>query len=243
MGGDITAKRHVPRSLKEEKMRLLVTSVLLLSLLISASFAEQLVTANPIGQGRWSLTAGYLMDSNVSNVSGMTLSTIGGYVGYGINSACDVYLNLGSGSVGGTMLVGISGATMTGIGLSAKYAVLNESDNMPAVSAAAGYKSLSASTNIVGGGSISTTGSQIMVGAQVSKMFAPFTPYAGLAYRANSFNTTASNYNQLDLTVGSAIGWSAQGAAYLEYTMQSVTPNAGSGYTQGQLSVGAGYKI
>ena len=70
---------------------------------------------------------------------------------------------------------------------------------------------------------------------------APFVPYGGLTYvrplNRRDFST------QLDLTVGTAIAWSMQGAVFLEYTMQSITPNGGSNYSSGQIAPGVCYTI
>jgi hypothetical protein len=82
----------------------------------------------------------------------------------------------------------------------------------------------------------------MMVGAGVSKIMAPLVPYGGLTYRSTSSSGTTVA-TQLDLTVGSAIAWSMQGAVLVEYTMQSITPNGGTAYSSGQIGLGVAYKI
>ena len=76
----------------------------------------------------------------------------------------------------------------------------------------------------------------------VSKMMAPFVPYGGLAYRSTSSGGAAVS-TQFDLTVGSAIAWSAQSAIFVEDTMQSITPNGGSAYSSNQVALGLGYAL
>lgn len=217
-------------------MRILLASLLVLSMMFTVASAEMLITASPFGQGRWVIEGAYLIDNNVANVSDFGLNTIGAYVGYGVTSAFDVILQAGSANATG-LPAGVTGS-MTGIGLAGKYAILEEGNDMPvSMSVGAGFKSTSTSGTIG-----SDTGSQIMVGLGVSKVLAPLAPYAGVAYRSNTASS-GGNLAQMDLTVGTAVAWSADGAVYLEYTMQSMTPDGGTAYTQGQMAVGVGYRI
>lgn len=214
-------------------MRVFVTCFLLAFMLISVASAEMLVTANPIGQGKWAFLGAGLQDSSVGGSgSTLTMTTIGGYAGYGVTDKLDVFAQLGQASFS----VGSTKTTI--LGLTLKYEVMEESVSFPvSVSVGGGYKSLSTDT----GGS-TTSGNQMLVGVGVSKLMAPFIPYGGLTYRTTSSGGTTTQ-TQSDLTVGSAIAWSAQGAVFVEYTMQSITPNGGSAYTSGQIGLGVGYSI
>ncbi len=224
----------------------------------SVASAEQLTTANPIGQGRWVIEGFGIRDMNLINISDATLTTYGGYVGYGITDQLDAFLNLGASSssgitavdpILGTLDVDVTGS---GYGLSVKYAILREGEALPVSVAVAGqYKSASVKTTIkmpavTGLPDIvsDATGSQIAVGVGCSKIIIPFVPYAGVAYRADSSEGNEVS-TQIDLTVGTAIAWSEQGAVLVEYTSQAITDKSGGGndHTSGQIALAVGYKI
>jgi len=67
----------------------------------------------------------YLKDSNVSNTSGYSAGTIGGYAGYGLNDKTDLYLTLGLSDR--QRPASRYTASQTAIGLSAKYLIAAES--------------------------------------------------------------------------------------------------------------------
>jgi len=54
-------------------------------------------------------------------------------------------------------------------------------------------------------------------------MMIPFIPYGGLTYKSTTFSMAANKGTAIDLTVGSAIAWSQQGAVFVEYTQQQIT--------------------
>jgi len=213
----------------------------LLTVVLIASFAsaELLTTANPIGQGKWAVLGAYSQDSDYLKplLAGLTLTTMGGYVGYGATDKFDVYLQLGSANVGG-LPAGVS-ASATGYGLNLKYAVIAEGKELPvSVAVGGGYKSTTSKVT----GQADQSGNVMSLGVGVSKLMVPFIPYGGLTYKkTTSAGTDVSS--QLDLTLGSAIAWSTQGAVFAEYTMQSITPNGGTVYTSGQMALGVGYSI
>jgi len=219
-------------------MRKFLVIALFLSLSATLASAEILTTANPLGQGKIAVLGGYLQDQNYLNMSGATIGTIAGYAGYGILEGLDAYLQLGSGTASG-IGAGISSST-TGYGAMVKYTLLNESSAMPvAVAVGAGYKALS----ITWTGTTTMNGNQAQAGLIVSKVLAPFAPYAGVAYRKTTLNS-ADFLTQMDLTVGSAIAWSAQGAVLVEYTAQSVTTAVTNvNYSSGQIAAAVAYKI
>ena len=203
--------------------------------------AEVLTTANPIGAGKWAVLGAYLSESSFGGSnSGISASTIGGYAGYGLNAQTDLFVTLGEMTTGSITVPGGSyKIANTAIGCAAKYALMAESASMPvSVSAGIGYKALSATTDPA---STTTNGSQVYGGIGVSKTMAPFVPYCGLTYRSTGGDIGTTT--QLDLTVGTAIAWSKQGAVFAEYTMQSITPNVGSAYTDPQIALAVGYTI
>jgi hypothetical protein len=214
-------------------MKVLFSALLAFVLCASAASAELLVTANPIGQGKWAVLGSGMLDSNAGNNSSAGLSTVGGYVGYGATSKLDVFLNAGQANV-----TGITGyiSTTNVIGLSGKYQIMDEASAPVSVAIGAGYRSMN---NVQS----STNGNQLFVGVGVSKMMAPFVPYGGVTYRSNTEGGSADG-SQIDLTIGSAIAWSAQGAVFVEdtYQMFSSVPSTGS-YNSNQVALGVGYKI
>ena len=221
-------------------MRSILIALVLLFVVSSIASAELLSTAMPLGQGKWGVLGAGIRDMNHSNTSDWYLTTYGGYVGYGLTDKLDAYLQLGSATAGGLP----AGLEMSGIlyAISLKYTVLEEGNNMPvSVSVGAGYRSGSRREKIITETNFNDT--QIMAGVGVSKVFAPFIPYGAIAYRSNSTNGNDAG-TQLDITLGSAIAWSTQGAVYVEYTSQSITPKpAGNNYTSGQIALGVGYII
>jgi len=224
--------------------KILFLGLLLTLILTTVASAELLITANPIGQGRWGVLGSYRNDANVSNSSSMSMGSLGAYLAYGINDKMDLYASYGSGTVSGLPL-GVTGISGSSYGLTLKYAAIAESSTMPvSVALGAGYKMVSQKVDTVLGSS-TDNGGQMLIGVGVSKIMVPFIPYAGLLYRNTNFTTTAaaSNSSQIDLTLGSAIAWSMQGAVYVEYTLQSITPSGGSAYSSGQYALGVGYKI
>jgi len=230
-------------------MRLFSVLFLVAALFVSAASAELLTTANPIGQGKWMLEAAYLNDANVNNSSSYTMTTPGCYIGYGVTDKLNLYASAGLVTVNGLpTILGVQLAqTITAIGLSGLYNVMDENNGSPvSVAVGAGYRTLNYSMTIPAGVGVASTttanGNQMLVGVGVSKIIAPFAPYSGFTYRSTSQSGNAVS-SQMDLTVGTALAWSMQGAVLVEYTMQSITPNGGSAYTSNELALGVAYKI
>ncbi|MFA4844829.1 MAG: hypothetical protein WC632_07795 [Candidatus Margulisiibacteriota bacterium] len=227
-------------------MKILV-ALLSVVILVSVASAELLTTANPIGQGKWAFAGAAMQDLNVTNNTSYNLTSLGCYAAYGATDKLDLYLNLGTASMGGLPSVaGVQLATtLTALGLTAKYAIIEEGKDMPvSVGVGGGYKALTTNTTApaILGGNTTANGSQILAGVGVSKVIIPFVPYGGLVYRSSA-SGGATTSTQLDLTVGSAIAWSKQGAVFVEYTMQSITPNGGTVYTSGQIGLSVAYAI
>jgi hypothetical protein len=222
-------------------MKRLVLCSLIALMFVAAASAELLVTANPMGQGKWGFLGAVLQDSNFNNSTANSLQTVAGYVAYGVTDKCDVYLQLANGSETG-LGAGITN-TVGAQGLAVKYAVMSEGKDMPVtVSVGAGYKTMSVVTVAPAPFGGTTNGNQLGVAVEASKIMAPFVPYAGLTYRSTSLGGAAAS-TQIDLTVGTAIAWSMQGAVLVEATAQSITPNGGSAYSSTQVAAGVAYKI
>ncbi len=221
-------------------MRTLSVLFLVVAFMASMASAELLTTANTFGQGKFGFELAGVQDQKYFNDSDLTRTVYAGYIGYGILEDLDAYLEYGLSNVGGlTSPLEITGS---GIGLSLKYRILKEGEALPVSVALAGqYRSISIKTKPI---DTTENGSQTGIGVGVSKVMAPFVPYGGIAYRTNVLEGE-EKYTQLDITLGTAIAWSMQGAVLLEYTNQSITDkNAGfDDHTSGQMAIGVAYKI
>jgi len=220
-------------------MRTFLISLLLAALLISTASAEVLTTANPIGQGRWAVLGSGVQNQNVSNNSGYSSLLLGGYVGYGLTDTLDAYIQAGTGSTTGLPAV-VTANSLTALGAAVKYQLMKEGDSLPvSVALAAQAKAITAKQTI--GTETTMNGSQWTIGLGASKVMIPFIPYCGLAYRSSGGEITEQT--QFDITVGTAIAWSEQGAVFVEYTAQSITPTGGTNYSSGQVAGAVAYKI
>jgi len=221
-------------------------SVLFLLVVFMASFAsaETLTTANPIGQGKFAVLGSAVQTDNNYGATGSGRSALafGGYVGYGITSDLDGFIQLGTGSVSGLPAV-ITANSMMAYGGALKYRVMKEGANMPVSVAVAGQVKSVGSKMTIGGAEQTSDGSQWTLGAGVSKVMIPFVPYMGLAYRSQGGDLNFTEQTSVDVSLGTAIAWSEQGAVLVEYTYQSITPKVGSNYSSGQGAVAVAYKI
>ncbi len=196
-----------------------------------------MTTANPIEQGKWIVEGFGLKNQNVNNSSSLDLTFIGAYAGYGLTEKLGLFIGAASGNVGG-LPAGVT-ASMVGYSLNLKYTILEEGASLP-VSVAVGGGYRTTTTKVTG--AADANGDQMLVGVGVSKVMIPFIPYGALAYRKTT-SGGADTSTQIDITAGSMIAWSAQGAVFVEYTMQSITPTGGSVYSSGQMALGVGYQI
>ena len=228
-------------------MRTLSILFLLVVFMASIASAELLTTANTNGQGKFAVEGVWIQDSNLMNLTDWTATSYGGYVSYGVLDNLDVILQYGIASVGGIPAAWNTEITGTAMGLALKYGILKEGADMPvSVAAAAQYKSISTTTKTTGAPDDKSDGSQMAIGFGVSKIIVPFVPYAGVAYRTDSADSTEQS-TQIDITIGTAIAWSEQGAVLIEYTSQSITDKVsgaiGGDHTSGQIAAGIAYRI
>lgn len=222
-------------------MRAFTISLLAIALMASVASAELLTTANPIGQGKWAVEGFGMKNQDFlkNAMAGLDLTAFGAYAGYGITDKASLYLNAASGNVGG--LPAGTTASVMAYGLNLMYTVIEEGASLPvSVAVGAGYRT----TTMKVTNQADTDGAEMMVGVGVSKMIVPFVPYGAVAYR-KATSKGADSSTQLDVTLGSAIAWSEQGAVFAEYTLQSITPAAAGSavYSSGQMALGVGYKI
>ena len=216
-------------------MKKVLVAVLAVVFAATLASAELMTTSDPVGKGNWAFLGSGIQDQNFSNDSDASLTTIGGVVGYGITDQLDAYVQLGS-STSNNLPTDVTG---TGYGVNFKYTVWEESHEMPVtVSTGLGYKS----TTWKASGISDQNATQLSLGAGISKVWQQFIPYGGLAYRKNSQDGSDLS-SQIDLTVGSSIPWPNMGAFFVEYTLQSITPDGGSNYSSNQIGAGFGTKL
>lgn len=222
-------------------MRAFLAGLLIACLIAPIASAELLVTAMPFGQGRWVFEGAGISDANVANTTGMGASTLGAYLGYGLTDKLDMIVQAGQVTVTG-LPIGISNLKTTGYGMNFKYAIATAGDSMPVdIAIGAGYKLLSQVTTITGLGDMTNNGNQMLLGIGISKLMVPFIPYAGFDYRAIGYNANFSSA-QFNLTIGTAIAWSEQGAVFVEGTSQAIAPVGAAGYTSNQVALGVAYR-
>ena len=204
-----------------KNMKTVLVLCFLVLFVVSMSSAELLTTANSI-KGKFVGLGTWIQDSNVSNNKDYKGTCFGGYVGYGLIDQLDILFGVGSVTLSG--LPSGFESSIIGYGPMLKYTLITEGENFPiSVAVGGGYKLLSKKVKIAGLGEITTDGSQRLLGVGVSKLVIPFVPYTGVLYR-NISGTIGDSY-QIDITLGTAIAWSMQGAVLVEYTHQLITPS------------------
>jgi len=196
--------------------------------------AEILMTADPIGQGKYSVNGVYFKDTKINTAGVGDLSTYGVNLGYGLTDQLDLYLNLASANVGG--LAGIS-LGFTSYGLSAQYLIAKAGDDFPVdLAGKVGIRSVTVTANVpISGGNIS----QYLAGLEVSKKLGLFTPYFALGY-LQSQATGNDPTNQVSLTLGSAYAWASNSSVMLEYTQNTISAGSQS-YTSPQFGGGVSF--
>src|SRR3989344_2786659 len=224
-------------------MRSFIYALVFVVALSTFASAELLIIANPLGQGKWGVLGSYLVDSSLQSggFTGLSAVSIGGYAGYGITDKLDAYIQAGQMTLGSLPAI-ITSSNVTAYGAILKYGLIEEGTGSDlSVAFGVGTRVLTSNTTALG---VTTTsnGNQVMSGLGASKVMIPFVPYGGLVYCKTDY--AGSNSTQTDLTAGTAIAWSTQGAVYVEYTLQSINPGGGaSTYTANQIGLGVGYKI
>ncbi|MDD4179074.1 MAG: hypothetical protein PHH14_03385 [Candidatus Margulisbacteria bacterium] len=216
---------------------LAVLSVLLLAASIVS--AETLSTANLIPSGRYAVQGIYFQNTNSFNLGNdAKLNAYGIKGAYGINDQMEIDLQVGTGGTTGFTSITGTEYTPTSYGLTLKYAVAKESQDMPVsviLGAGIGAQSLKANR-----GGATLNGGLYGLGCVVSKVYAPFIPYASVQWQ-NAGGDTGLIYTKLDLNIGTAIAWSKQGYVFVEYTSQGIAPSAGGNYNSGQIAAAVAY--
>ncbi|MFA5035383.1 MAG: hypothetical protein WC500_06365 [Candidatus Margulisiibacteriota bacterium] len=213
-----------------------IISMLMLMMLMACSVsAEVLMTADPIGQGKYSVNGVYFKDAKINTTGIGDLSTYGVNLGYGLTDKLDLYLNLSSASVGG-FPPGFS-LGFASYGLSAQYLLAKAGESMPFdLAGKLGVRSVNvtASVPIVG-----NPVSQYLASLEISKKVDAFTPYFSLGY-LQSQQTGYDPVSQVGITLGSAYAWAANSSVMLEFT-QNTTSAGSQSYTNSQFGGGLSF--
>jgi hypothetical protein len=202
--------------------------------MIGAASAEVMMTANPLGTGKWNMTVGSKLDQNYFDMGAVDVLYLDS-VGYGINDRLDIYATTGIGySQKATDKPRTMDAmTMINLGASLKFALLTEDTKPLALAVTAGIKGGAQSKS-------SMNNWQYNVGLIASKKVKKLlNPYAGVNYR--SIRQNYGDYSQMDYTAGVKMGTDGR-AVMLEDTLQSVT-FAGSTFQSNQFALSFSFDL
>ena len=217
------------------KKLLLVLSICLL--FASLASAEIMMSACPLGKGKWGLMPGAMADFNYASMGGNSYMMMDA-LGYGLKDNLDLYVAAGVGYSAPTGMM--RAMSMNTYALNLKYTVLGENLTQPfSLAINGGIKSMPMSMT-------SMNQLQGSAGLIVSKMIGTFNPYAGITYRSNA--QPYGNYSQIDYTVGTGIG-PMDKMLTIEYTLQTMSLDSGTNfsnmlvkgtsYTSSQIAIGA----
>jgi hypothetical protein len=224
-----------------KKILLVLAIIIVIS---SAASASVLVTASPLGQGKW----GYLLGGQYDMVSAANsnLYGLGGFLGYGVLGNMDVYGKLGYGVYCNLPTAAGSPTSASALitGLALKYTFLQENAKTNPVSVAGllGYQTTTVTWNYLLG-SAQTAAGDIGIGAVVSKVLVPWVPYGALVYHSLNSNTAgvATSGSNIEVAVGTQMLLSKSSAIIGELSYNSFS--LGTTYTDTQISIAYSAKI
>jgi hypothetical protein len=219
-----------------KKMKKVLLGLSVCLLLASLASADLMMTACPLGKGKWNYMPGAMIDFNYASMGGNAYMMMDAF-GYGLNDKLDLYAATG---VGYSAKTGMMNAmSMNSYALNLKYTVLAESLTQPfSLAINGGIKSMPMSMT-------SMNQMQGSLGLIVSKMTDRFNPYAGVAYRTT--RQSYGDFSQVDYTIGTGIG-PMDKMLMIEYTLQLMSVSSGSGfatlvggnhYSSSQIAIGA----
>jgi hypothetical protein len=195
----------------------------------SVSWAEIMMTAFPLGGGKWGVMLGSMIDQNYFNMGSTDVMYMDS-VGYGVNDKLDLYLSCGLGysqratDKARTM----NSMTMSSVGAAVKYTLISEDLSTPlSLAVNAGVRTCNMSMATM-------TNTQYNIGLVTSKMIKQFTPYAGVNYRTTK--QAYGDYQQMDYTIGTGIG-PMEKMFMIEDTLQAITFGSET-FTSNQVSAG-----
>ncbi|MCX5748858.1 MAG: hypothetical protein NTZ10_01240 [Candidatus Saganbacteria bacterium] len=210
-------------------MKRLLFGLLVCLILVAAASAEIMMTACPLGQGKWNVMLGSMVDQNYFNMGSTDVMWMDA-VGYGINDRLDLYgsIGLGYSQKATDQARTMNSMTMSSIGVAAKYTLLSEDLKMPlSLAVNAGIRTCNMSMATM-------TNTQYNTGLVASKMIKQFTPYAGVNYRTTK--QAYGDYTQMDYTIGMGIG-PMERMFMIEDTLQYINFGS-SAWQSNQISAG-----
>jgi hypothetical protein len=210
-------------------MKKSLIGLLVCLLLVSVASAEVLMTANPIGKGKVSVSLGAKLDQNYFDMGNISMLCVDA-LQYGINDKLDLYASTG---IGFSQKATDKPRTMDALTMSfgnvgLKYTLVNEDPNGRRVSIAVNG-AIKAGSN----SKPTMNNWQYVVGVLASKRVNNFNPYLGVNYRLTK--QTYGDYSQVDYTLGTGIG-PADRMVIIEDTVQSVD-FAGANFLSNQIAL------
>lgn len=233
------------------KAKIFAICSIALIIMVSGSFAEVLLTANTLGQGKFGLKTGCISTTYSQSYLSNNL-TYGLMLGYGIIPNLDIYGI--AGFVNYTELARIwPGYSINGpiYGMELKYRLFEDSENNSInLSSLLAYKAtnLTASFNSpYGNYSSNNLMEDWGAGFILSKAFAFASPYLSTLYHTGSSKDSygySSHYTGLELALGINFMILENTGLLLEATNNTLTPvGAGSPVTANNYSFSVGQKI
>jgi hypothetical protein len=217
-------------------MKKILLALFVCLLFTSLASADIMMTACPLGKGKWSVMPGAMVDFNYASMGSNAYMQMVA-LGVGLNDRLDAYVSAGVGYSAKTGMMGTM--SMNSYALNLKYTMLAENLTQPvSLALNGGIKSMPMSMT-------SMNQMQESVGLIVSKMVNNFNPYAGVTYRTTT--QSYGNYSQIDYTIGAGIG-PMEKMFMIEYTLQNMTVAGGSmfatlvggaSYASSQIAIGA----
>ena len=223
-----------------------------LVIMVSGSFAEVLLTANTLGQGRFGLKTGCVSSTNSVSSSGNTFN-YGVMLGYGIINNLDIYGM--AGYVNYTELAKIyPGNTANGplYGMELKYRLMEDSEYTPLnLSSLFAFKATnitSSYTSPYGNYSSNNVWEDWGTGLILSKTFGNAAPYLSTLYHFGSIKSSygsAYHYTGLELALGVNVMILENTGLLMEAANNVLTPAdvTGAATTMNYYSFSVGQKI
>lgn len=221
-------------------MKKIVLALLIIFSIATLASADVLLTASPIGAGKWAVLGAGRYDMNSQANSNMYGA--GGFVGYGIMDKLDVYAKIGYGILANP----VAGLTANGIslGIAGKYTFLTENNKDMPVSLAGvlGYQADTSNFNFTGFPTTQTVRGDIGGGIIVSKMMIPWIPYFAAIYHNLAQNPGAATGSRIEAALGTYMALSKASAIVGEFSYNSYSM-AGTTWTNNQISLAYSQKI
>lgn len=185
------------------KRLLISVNIFLIIFFASAANATVLLTANPLGHGKWSYMLAGSYNSNSSAY--MNSFALGGFLGYGIIDNLDIYPRIAYGTWPfAASLSGISSLNALSFGLALKYTFWNQNSKGLPISIAGilEYSATTITTGLTGGGNSQMFNGDIGLGIIISKTINNCIPYGAIVYHKLDQYPKAKVGSVIELAMG-----------------------------------------